>query len=265
MNGARPPGGHLSEDQVMEAIGSFYPDMCRWMARMSEPWQPEEDSDLDDDNRLAGGPQNSAPSYLARMSLIIGTENAFSAFEYSHARLTMFSAKTLLRTSIVGAAQAIWLMSPSDQRERLARAKRLARHSHFLQRQWTNEVAVESGMAVDPAELDRVRSDLTRLIGDGKPEKLDTTGMIREAATYCNPNPESVGGAMGEWRSLSAVVHALPWELNIRPETEEWRTETQYVTSHAPSWSQLQGASSLAYALLQEGWKLLDSRGARVS
>ena len=83
----------------------MWDEVMAWEGAMQQPWGPAADSPLKADDKLV---QGMFVSHLARTSLGIGTEHLLTALTYSlDFRPTLFSMQTLLRTALVGGAQAV--------------------------------------------------------------------------------------------------------------------------------------------------------------
>jgi hypothetical protein len=83
----------------------WWPEFAGWVERGPTPSAPAAGSRLAEDDALVQGMQ---VSYLARASLGIGAEHLMTMPAYSVNHYpTLFSMQTLLRTAMVGGAQAV--------------------------------------------------------------------------------------------------------------------------------------------------------------
>lgn len=253
----------LTDAEVREQVVGFWDEINAWHRRLGERWWPAEGSDLRLDAEAADG---FSPSFLAWTSLAVGTDCLLTASAYAlNFGPTLFSMHPLLRTAMFGGAQAVWLLAPDDQATRLGRAEQLARDSHLRHKQWADGLQGAHPEAIDPVELAEGRRQLAGLAGDRKGPEVFQTEVIRLAAEHllapADDREQLIGEVMAEWRSMSGVAHALPWEQSNRPGKITSEEDGVRTTAVAASWSQLQSALSNAHAFLGSGWRLLDSRG----
>jgi len=254
----------LTEEQVRAKARTLWDEVMAWAESLKQPWRPDPSSPLAADDKLV---QHMFVSYLARVSLAIGTEHMLTTLAYAlNFRPNMFSMQTLLRTALIGGAQTLWLLSPSDQTTRVDRANRLSVDAYVYQQGWAHELKDLGGIGgVNPVELATLMANLTELTGGKTRPEVKVTSVIQDAANHLYPGPtEATARAecLAEWRHLSSAVHALPWNLNIRAEKESRQFEGEPATLYLSSWTQLQGAISHSYNFLRTGWKMLETQGA---
>lgn len=194
----------------------------------------------------------------------MGTDHLLTVLGYSlNFGPSLFSMQTLLRTAMIGGAQAVWLLSPDDQATRVERASQLGRDAYWNQAMWANTITLEDP-GVDPVELTTVRETLGELIPGKRGAEVKLGPVIRAAAEYVYaspPDPEIWAACVAEFRHLSSAAHALPWNISTRAEKQATELDGRAGTLYLPSWTQLQGALSCSHAFLETGWRLLHERG----
>lgn len=254
----------LTEEQVEAKTEEIWHKLNALLPRLSQPWAPEPGSDLAGDDGVV--PQAQVwPSALARTSLAIATENYYVAATWmlNHGP-TVFSMFSLLRTALAGGAQAVWMMSPDAQEDRLKRATMVAKDARWNHYQWARGIVDPHPEVVDAEAIAEVRATLEGLAGDQRRAEVRLTTVIEDAIRWIYSEPPDeriVNEALGTWRTMSCVVHALPWELNTRPESGWVEMSEVRTTRTEATWAAHQGALSLCWATIDTGWRLIDRRG----
>ncbi|HEU5037736.1 MAG TPA: hypothetical protein VFT70_12080 [Nocardioides sp.] len=251
----------LDDDQVRVRAMEWWPTVKEWVADASKPCVPPAGSALAEDDEQTQ--QLMASSHLARVSLVMGTDHLLTALGYSfNFGPSLFSMQTLLRTAMIGGAQAVWLLSPDDRSIRVDRTTQLARDAYWNQAMWANTITLEDP-GVDPTELTTVRQTLRELVPGKRGAEVKLGTVIRAAAEYVYaspPDPEIWAECLAEFRHLSSAAHALPWNISTRAEKQATELDGHAGTLYLPSWTQLQGALSFSHAFLEVGWRLFHER-----
>ncbi|WP_088283819.1 hypothetical protein [Kineosporia sp. A_224] len=144
--------------------------------------------------------------------------------------------ETTLRTALIGAAEACWLLGPDDSDTRVIRGLRIAADdlsdSDGTARDLTTAEAYPADapvhdlardrMAQVAAAVDAARRELDRRGFTVSPRRsaISATVMIREALTEAFPGqPMLVYGGMHLWRRGSGKAHARMWPTFIAYDT----------------------------------------------
>jgi hypothetical protein len=150
---------------------------------------------------------------------------------------------------MVAGAQAVWLLSPDERPERLDRPEGLAKDSHWNRKQWAEGLDGAHPGAIEPGSLAEATRTLRDLVGAKKKAEVFQTRVIRQAAERvynAPPDPRVVAECVAEWRAMSGVAHAMPWEQSTRPDGVSTEHDGVRTILHAASWLQLQsGLGSL--------------------
>jgi hypothetical protein len=259
------PSERLTEDQVHAKALEMWPEVNGWVVGARTARGPAPDSQLAEDDNLV---EHLKLSYLAWFSLVCGAEHLSTAIVYSNNHgPSLFSMQTLLRTAMVGGAQALWLLSPPDQAERVGRANRLSIDAYAYQLGWANDLKdiQDPGGAFDHLGLADTRATLDGITGGKTRGAVAMTTLVQAALEHLYSGPsgsEARAACMAEFRHLCSAAHALPWNLNTRAEKQTIEQDGQTGTLYLPSWTQLQAALSLSHMFLRVGWNLLEEQSA---
>lgn len=257
--------GHLTEEQVEARTEEIWNKLNVLLPRLAQPWAPEPGSDLARDDGATSETQM-WPSALARTSLAIATENYYVAVTWmlNHGP-TVFSMFSLLRTALAGGAQTVWMLSPDAHEQRLQRTTMVAKDARWNHYLWAKGIVDPHPAVVDAEALTEVRETLEVLAGDQRQAEVRLTTVIEEATRWIyrnSPDERIVNEALGMWRTMSCVVHALPWELNTRPESGWVEVNNVRTTRTEATWAAHQGALGLCWATIDNGWRMIDLRGS---
>ncbi len=137
---------------------------------------------------------------------------------------------TLIRSALMGAAQALWIIR-GEHAQRVVRSLLVVEDESRHQRTYLDslrkdrrlmELAGEPGyagmLADDVAALDerlaKVRAELRRR---GRTKTFSSTETIKDAARYIAPDvPEVRRGLLEDWMRSSASAHSRMWAVNYR-------------------------------------------------
>jgi hypothetical protein len=209
-------GSSLRSDDTLAKMRSTFAQLEADRTRWKTATPPPAGSPLaDDDQSWLTSPLSSharqclvcAWDHFDLVRLTIDQKRAFPTATYS-----------VLRGSLLGAAQALWLLSPDDQSVR--RERGLATTQEWLSKriQWQHELTPDL-ISIDDAarsgkQLKRLDDDL-EAVKELREQKftLNGTNIVKEAAEYVYPDASLVREAVREWRRLGGDAHALGWPL----------------------------------------------------
>lgn len=252
----------------------------QWEPRTREPDTIEPGSSLhSDDQHWKSFPASSAAWY----GLVTAVDHlalvADQTQDGTNLRLRPSSPFTVTRAALLGASQAVWVLSGSRS-ERIRRTLVIAEderklHRTFL-RDYMNDpftkVELSSGFLEELGEMDKKLTDEIDAIRDertarGDKETFQSTKMMQEAAKYvCDDDASDQWVRLAlsyGWRMASAAAHARQWPFFVRP-TEKLPSDAGVVvrrmsTSFA-DFGQSLGAATL---MTSEAWRLWDLRRRR--
>ncbi len=217
---------------MIEAVRATFPILDEWHETLAEPYVPQAGSELARDDT------DWPPVRLSQVAIM----GLGSARDHLHAvrvlieagELFPFAQSTLIRAALVGAEQAVWVLTPQDPAERLSRGRCIAVHMYAEQGKY---VDLLRGLAPEPHEptetvaavIRQRRSELAELRDrSGQRAVLNTTAMVEEAALAASvkkllPRRFSRSGALPPGRRT--VSAGRSW---ARPERGRWvhRTRT---------------------------------------
>lgn len=252
----------MTDEHVQQKVASWLPTIQTWYGWLSEGRPVPQGSELAADD--AAGDTEFPLSRLALSSLGIATDHLGTVcYVLTTSGPTVFSLKTLLRTAMLGGAQAIWLLAPDSRQDRLTHARQIRDDSYLNQLYWVNGMEKASSEVLDPNDRQRLTGYLTGALGGSLRFELKPTRMIEFAAEYVYTSPADpsiTAECLAAWRIASSVAHALPWEQNVRTSRRAAVTAHQRTTALVASWSELQGALSFSYAFIDVAWRLLRQR-----
>jgi hypothetical protein len=258
---------HSREVDYEALIRGTFTDLETWRLRAHHEWLPDPNTELaaDDEDwpwwRL---------SQLAVAGLAAGREH-LSAVTYhlSRGEAFPFADRTLVRTAILGGAQAVWLLTPDDRPARVKRARTMAADVYSKHGVYLSDLSIvaggeHSGTEVVKAHVEQRARQLQAVRDDaGQRGELQPTHVIEQAVREALGD-EYVVEARTEWRRGSGAAHGLPWAVLGGPSTEQVGEPDEHgMATHVAGggWEPIANGYMLAYQLLRRGWQLLERRG----
>jgi hypothetical protein len=160
-----------------------------------------------------------AVSNIAWYPLVIAVEHLDFALSMMRATQTMYptSYMTTLRTALLTASQAVWVLAPARRAERRGQALHLRMQDLGDQLKLVNSAweltedqeRMRAGdVAVLETELKQCREIAASLgLPKGSTAKLNNTEIITEVATGLHDDPIAASGVQLMWRTSSAAAH----------------------------------------------------------
>jgi hypothetical protein len=158
-------------------------------------------------------------SNIAWYPLIIAVEHLDFTLSMMRATQTMYptSYMTTLRTALLTASQAAWVLTPTKRGERQSRAMRLRMQDlddqlKLVNSAWELTEDQEHTRERDVAELKKQLEECRQLatslgLEKSSTAKLNNTDVIADAAKRLHDNPVAASGAQLLWRMGSAAAH----------------------------------------------------------
>lgn len=213
------------------------------------------------------------PSHLAYGGIVTATEHLefFRVSFQSNRTLYPASHFTLLRTALMGAAQAVWVLK-GPQAQRCERALRLVRDDIQQQRGLLRDVAAQLAPE-DCAAQQQLLDRRLREVQDAAAQlgldpakvpgwKLFMTEVIQDASELVHGDKDTWYGTSLLWRLQSGHAHGTPSARfrQILPDQLEHRANGMLWGRFEASFAEVGCAAAGAFLLLQEAWWLYDRR-----
>jgi hypothetical protein len=248
-------------------IRGTFKQLERWRERERHEYTPTEGSELavDDEDwpwwrlsQLAFAGLASARQHLDAVRV-----------HYAETGPYPLADPTLMRSALLGAAQAAWLLAPDERAVRTSRARTLAAEMYLRHGQYLEELsALRDGADPNTEKVkkrvhERAEELDAKRASDGQRAQLNATSVIETAVGEClGPRLVREGRAM--WRAGSGAAHGLVWPVLGRSGTQQ--TAPADFHGMAPfvaagSWADIANPYMAAFHLLDHGWRLLDARG----
>lgn len=202
----------------LEQLTSTFPQLDGWHSRSAvRPEEPQNGSELHEDDKV--WPRHPI-SEMTRLSLALSVEHMrFVRVVLEAEQLFPSAPLTTLRAALVGAAQAVWVLSPDDRKTRRSRGLCVIAEEYAQLAKFYREVdRLEPGTvpASQWAWIDERTRDLATVRGPSPPS-LNQTAMIGNAVAAAFPNsPDKRTTGRLLWRQMSADAHVLGWAVSQR-------------------------------------------------
>ena len=259
----------MSSSRHERRVRETFPDLYRWGLRLAHGFVPEPGSELAEDDadwkwmpvsQVAFAGIGAARDHLQAVRIHVEAGEYFP-----------FAQQTLIRTAMLAAAQAVWVLAPDDRAERVKNARTFAyenysKHLVFLRDlQSLAPVTHEGTDAVERRAAQR-RDELAAVrAADGQASlRLTPTDVIPAAVHATWGNREKATESRVEWRRGSGAAHGLPWSVLGREETRQAGGADADGLADFHAGASLDGfanAYMCAYDLLANAFNLLDRRG----
>jgi hypothetical protein len=199
-------------------LGRIADAASQWQQTMSaEPAQVEAGSDLAGDDAVF---RNFSVSSLVGYSLAAATEHLDFTLSVMKQTSTLYPTAylTVLRTSLLAASHAAWILSPDDRSERQLRALQ------FLADDLRTQLVMVQGTFTATAEALAAKDKMTALLRSRQAElqpiaavlkpglqiakcKINNTEIIEVVAQSTHDEELVQGGVNMVWRNTSAAAH----------------------------------------------------------
>lgn len=253
-----------SKDPYLVAMEDTFADLDGWRLRGAKVEEPQRDSDLYVDDLVF----SSMPmSQMARLSLLSASEHLRVVRDTLTARnLYPTAVHTVLRSALVGASQAVWMLHPDDgtvrQERGLILVEEVIRQSRV--------VLVEPGKtSPSPSEAAAIKEQVRFL-----DERLARVRSLRTSATQLNQTT-LIGWALEHtfsdpalqdagriwWRRMSSDAHVLGWSLFQRSVVSQVDRRSGIATFNGSgTLEELANPYVACFRVLKHGWSLFDRR-----
>lgn len=172
----------------------------------------------------------------------------------------------MLRGALVGASQAVWILSPEDRDVRRERGLTVLTEMYTQMDKYYASLESTPLEVAERASLDDQRLWLSERRGDvaairTSSAALNVTDVIGAAADHAFADTLSRNATRRLWREMSADAHVLGWSLFQRTTFGPADRRTGVGEGKAPGSLELVAEPFVAsYRLLKCGWSLFDYR-----
>lgn len=257
-----------NDDAQLEAlIRSTFSTLDDWHTALRELYTPPAGSVLatDDDDwaphrlsQVAVGALGSARDHLEAVRVHFDAKAFFP-----------YAQSTLVRSALIAAAEAVWVLAPEDRVTRLGRARCVAEYSLDQHRKYLNVLRSLPDTPHENTEL--VTGFVTERLGQlrevrvaaGEGFELNTTSMIAEAAEATFVDKKLVAEIDAVWRRASGAAHGLQWPLYGAPglsQVGEVSADGTAAFTAAGAVKIIANSYMAAFYMARKGWELLELR-----
>jgi hypothetical protein len=248
----------------LDAIRATYDDLDGWHARGQKmpPEEPERGSALAADDTVFMWHRISETS---RLSLLTAGEHLRLAKTSIEARQVYPSAHfTVMRTALVCASQAVWILAAKDAAERQERGLTLIGEMYTQLAKYDEEQLKLPLSASAKTELQDhlmwCQLRLSQVVGARHTRaKFIQTDVIAWALDHRFPDKRRRGAGRLLWRQMSSDAHGLGWGMYQRGSTLKADRRTGLGVGMSGGGLEFIAEPFVAiHQLLKEGWSLFD-------
>lgn len=251
------------DDDWLRRIQRCIDAAAAWERRTAEAESPEPGSRLAADDARNPTLPASAVAWSSIGSAVDHLGLASDALQREGGgRLRPSAFYTVCRGALVGASQAIWVLTGSREvrlrRVRLLELDERQKAAEFM-KDYTRDPSFEGDTSAElvekiEAKVDQYEVRARQLRADLKPQRGEgsVTSIMREAAELVTANHDDAWVAravMFEWRAASADSHARLWQREVRPGSViplvGQGSAVRYTTATAESYGQSLGVATL--------------------
>lgn len=249
----------------LAAIQSTYEDLDRWKARAASVEEPQPGSELALDDAIF--PRHRI-SEVARMSLVLAGEHLRLARDAIEAGQLYPSAHfTLLRGGLVGAAQAVWVLSQVERAQRQERGLTVLTEIHTQMRKYYGRLESFDLSEAERRDLGEQQSWLIERIAQvqavrtGQAALNLTDEVIPQALDYVFSDAARRQDGRALWALMSGDAHVLGWSTVSRGQMGPTnRTSGLAEGTVGGSFADIAQPFMATHGLLRAGWSLFDRR-----
>lgn len=246
-----------SEDVALKEFEETYRELDIWDQRAREVRPPATGSPLQIDDLI--WPRHGV-SVAAWNAMLAGVDH-LKLVRLAIDSRTLFptALHSVLRSGLIAAAQAVWVLAPTDSAERQRNA--LGSAKAFYEHLMGANRAVRF-RAVDPDHADRdwddhkARRDAVMKLGARMP---DTTRIVELAARHVFGDTDLVRETMLIWHSTSGDAHASTAQLTMRSHSVGPRVGDLHEHSIGGDLEDIVYAHRCCFVMLQFAWARFDA------
>lgn len=255
---------------ALAAIESTFDTLTHWFERLRGPYVPQRGSTLEtDDQDWPFMPV----SQVAWVGLVAAADHLDAIrHQVLSKRLFTLAQLTLCRSALVGASQAVWVLSPDDQAIRVRRARTVAAYVYEHRLKYLRELrglyaepneGIELQIAWDVQRREQLQLKRTA-DGQTRKMKLVTGVMIEEAVSEAFGRERLTINAKLSWQSGSGAAHGQVWPHFNTPSMRLSGVSgggglTAFTVK--PQLTTFSNHYCGAFETAERGWELLDRRG----
>lgn len=268
-----------NREEADRRLEKLFTAVAAWASRIeAPPLAASSRSSLAADDQAFPSLPASAIAYNGLVTAVEHLDYFRTALQ-ANGRIYPAANYTVLRSALMGAAQAVWVLAPQARKERVGHALEIAVDNYNQQRKL---VAAATAMTVEQqAVADRVIAALDARLDEAavlatslgknpaniRKWKLDMTRAITEAVELANPVGTDDAAVIRSgtgllWRSQSGHAHGTPGSrlsLISHDSVVDDGNGTLWAAT-STSFEQIVTATGAATLLLNEAWRLYDLR-----
>lgn len=251
----------------LEEVARTFPALEEWRPVVAEGFEPEPGSQLADDD--ADWPPWPISS-LATIALGVAFDHLDAVrHTITNGHFFPMAHESLIRSALIGASQAVWMLAPNDANKRCERARVVASYVYEEHRKYLNAVRLSDSALPDLESVAQFNAQRQAQLSErrtaaGEHQNFQTTTVIREAATEVML-PHLVPEVEVIWRGGSGAAHGLVYALLGHDYSEQSTPPDEYGRA---TFSVSGGAGRMAnsylcvFELARQGWGLRALRGS---
>lgn len=219
--------------ESLARMTALLPALERYEPRVITPLVVVAGSDLAADD--ADGPWPRV-SDVVTGSLIAAHDHLVAVRDHVRFRkLYLYADATLLRSALLSAAQAVWILAPAERTERQRRCRTLSAHGNAEQLKYFRHLnrVQDVRPSADPTPPSRAAEMEKAVVGvaaalaarrdaAGARAGFNATGVIKQACLEAAVFPDGSATAkevLSHWRHGSAAAHGLDWHVMEKART----------------------------------------------
>lgn len=267
-----------ADDQDVARIEKAVAAVRAWSSRYSnDPLVPQPGSLMAKDDRVYPALPLSSVTWFAITSALDHLDLGADMLQADGVRvLRPHAFYSLTRSALLGAAQALWLLTGNDE-QRAIRSLLIVEDEATLQRKHLRADLQDETLAADvsaefPEKLAELDTKLTGRIDDarallrarGHKERFQSTAMIADIAKFAAPNDRWLRRAiMDQWMRGSAAAHSRMWVMHVVKTEDEPAPGGGVIRRMTSSVSDIAQAYGAPTLLLSQALELWHARSAR--
>jgi hypothetical protein len=266
-------GGDAPDPESLARMTSLFPVLDQCEPRFTTPLVIAPGSDLAADDVDGPWPRISE---VVMGSLVAAHDHLVAVRDHVRSRrLYIYADASLLRSALLSAAQAFWILAPEERAERQRRCRTLAAHDYAEHLKYLKDLSrvqaaqsatdtLRPSLAAEAQEaVAGVAAALTaRREAADERARFNATDVIQQAcAVAFSEDRVTALKVLAQWRHGSAAAHGLDWHVLGKVETSLTVVdEERMVLVSRASLDDLVPTFVYAVFLLTQGFALLDLR-----
>jgi len=271
------PDENAPSPESLARMADLFPVLDLYEPRFRTPLVIAPGSDLAADDVDGPWPR---VSEVIMGSLIAAHDHLVALADHVRSRkLYLYADASLLRTALLSAAQAFWILAPEERAERQRRCRTLAAHDYVEHLKYLKDLSdlqatrTAADATADSTHQQRVATardavaatatalEERRAEAGGRAQVI-ATDVIKHVAAHAFPDdPTTAMDVLTQWRHGSGAAHGLGWHVLTKSETRiNMVDDERMVLISRASLDDLVPTFVYAVSLLVQAFSLLDQR-----